>query len=60
MSSGKDLEELSQFKIYFEKYLMLFEETPSINEKIKYLDCYVLYIITAYFIQLVDVVLIIQ
>jgi len=39
---------------------MLFEETPSINEKIKYLDCYVLYIITAYFIQLVDVVLIIQ
>jgi hypothetical protein len=60
MSSGKDLEELSQFKIYFEKYLMLFEETPSINEKIKYLDYYVLYIITAYFIQLVDVVLIIQ
>ena len=39
---------------------MLFEETPSINEKIKYLDCYVLYIITTYFIQLVDVVLIIQ
>jgi hypothetical protein len=60
MSSGKDLEELSQFKIYFEKYPMLFVETPSINEKIKYLDYYVLYIITAYFIQLVDVVLIIQ
>ena len=39
---------------------MLLEETPSINQKIKYLDRYVLYIITTYFIQLVDVVLIIQ
>ena len=39
---------------------MLFEETPSINCKIKYLDYYFLYIITTYFIQLLDVVLIIQ